>query len=91
MQRTSHVRSRFAFFTQRESRLCTSSSTSKNDCRRVLFATVLFAIALALPSLLLAQAYFGTVSGSLTDASGAVVQGATVVLTDQQKGFFLSL
>jgi hypothetical protein len=90
MQRTSHVRSRFAFFTQSESRLCTSSSTSKNDCRRVLFATVLFAIALALPSLLLAQGYFGTVSGNLTDASGAIVQGATVILTDQQKGFTFS-
>ena len=46
-----------------------------------------FAIALLLPSLVCAQAYFGTVSGELTDASGAVVQGGTVVLTDQQKGF----
>lgn len=46
-----------------------------------------FAIALLLPSLLCAQAYFGTVSGELTDATGAVVQGASVVLTDQQKGF----
>jgi Carboxypeptidase regulatory-like domain/TonB dependent receptor/TonB-dependent Receptor Plug Domain len=33
------------------------------------------------------QAYFGTVSGELTDASGAVVSGAKVVLADQQKGF----
>ena len=45
------------------------------------------AMALVLPSMLCAQAYFGTVSGELTDATGAVVQGATVVLTDQQKGF----
>jgi len=44
-------------------------------------------MALVLPSMLCAQAYFGTVSGELTDATGAVVQGATVVLTDQQKGF----
>ena len=33
------------------------------------------------------QAYFGTVSGELTDATGAVVEGASIVLTDQQKGF----
>jgi len=45
------------------------------------------AMALILPSLLCAQAYFGTVSGELSDATGAMVQGANVVLTDQQKGF----
>jgi hypothetical protein len=33
------------------------------------------------------QGYFGTVSGQLTDSSGAVIQGAKVVLTDQEKGF----
>ena len=44
-------------------------------------------VALLLPSMLSAQAYFGTVSGELTDATGAVVQGGAVVLTDQQKGF----
>ena len=42
---------------------------------------------LILPATLLAQAYFGTVSGELTDATGAVVQGATVMFTDQEKGF----
>jgi len=45
------------------------------------------AIALVAPSLLCAQAYFGTVSGELTDASGAVVQGASVMLSDEEKGF----
>src|SRR5690348_5463907 len=44
-------------------------------------------LSLLLPALLFSQAYFGTVSGELTDATGAVVQGAKVVLTDQQKGF----
>jgi len=34
-----------------------------------------------------AQGYFGTVSGELTDPSGAVILGAKVVFTDQQKGF----
>ena len=50
---------------------------------------VLVAITLVLPAALFGQAYFGTVSGELTDATGAVVQGAKVVLTDQQKGFTL--
>ncbi|HWJ49303.1 MAG TPA: carboxypeptidase regulatory-like domain-containing protein, partial [Candidatus Udaeobacter sp.] len=49
--------------------------------------TCLIAIALIAPSLLCAQAYFGTVSGELTDASGAVVQGASVMLSDEEKGF----
>ena len=52
-----------------------------------LLKTCLFAIALTLPVALVAQGYFGTVSGVLTDSSGAVVQGAKVVLTDEQKGF----
>jgi hypothetical protein len=48
---------------------------------------ILFAILLLLPVVLLSQGYFGTVSGELTDSSGAVIQGAKVTLTDQQKGF----
>ena len=40
-----------------------------------------------MPSLLCAQAYFGTVSGELTDASGAVIPGASVTLLDEEKGF----
>ena len=43
-------------------------------------------LVLILPVALLAQAYFGTVSGELTDATGAMVQGASVTLTDQEKG-----
>ena len=42
---------------------------------------------LLVPIALIAQAYFGTVSGELTDSTGALVQGARVLLTDQQKGF----
>src|ERR1700739_4282427 len=48
---------------------------------------ILFIFVLALPAALFAQAYFGTVSGELSDATGAMVQGAKVLLTDQQKGF----
>jgi len=47
----------------------------------------LFAFLLLLPGTLCAQGYFGTVSGELTDPSGAVVAGAKVVLIDQAKGF----
>jgi hypothetical protein len=52
-----------------------------------LFRGALFAIVLLLPVMLIAQAYFGTVSGEITDSSGAVIQGARVTLTDQEKGF----
>jgi outer membrane receptor protein involved in Fe transport len=51
---------------------------------------VLICLALVPPALLFGQAYFGTVSGELTDATGAVVQGVTVVLSDQQKGFMFN-
>ena len=51
---------------------------------------VLICLALVLPALLFGQAYFGTVSGELTDATGAVVPGATVVLSDQEKGFMFN-
>jgi len=48
---------------------------------------VILIFAVLLPAALLGQAYFGTVSGELTDATGAVVVGAKVVLTDTQKGY----
>jgi hypothetical protein len=48
---------------------------------------VLFAILLLLPVALFSQAYFGTVSGEITDPDGAVVPGANVLLKDQAKGF----
>src|SRR5689334_9925296 len=54
---------------------------------RVLFAIACISMVIILPSLVCAQAYFGTVSGELSDPTGAMVQGANVVLTDQQKGF----
>src|SRR5712671_7800362 len=62
------------------------SSSILFHSRQAALQTLLLAFALS-PVVLFAQAYFGTVSGELTDATGAVVQGARVVLTDQQKGF----
>lgn len=52
-----------------------------------LCSIIFVCVSLVLPSVVLGQAYFGTISGELSDMTGAMVQGATVVLTDQQKGF----
>lgn len=51
------------------------------------FLIFLIALVLTIPGSLFGQAYFGTVSGELTDTTGAVLPGVKVVLTDQQKGF----
>ncbi len=56
-------------------------------CLGNVFRGVLFAILLLLPVALFGQSYFGTVSGEVTDSSGAIVQGAKVVLVDQARGF----
>ncbi len=66
-----------------------SALTSKlrHNCPQIFTRLVLVAVLIASSSLLFGQGYFGTVSGELTDASGALVQGARVVLADQQKGF----
>ena len=72
--------------------MATFSSTRRHDCRQtftsiLIRATALFALSLAVSATLFGQAYFGTVSGELTDPSGAMVPSAKLVLTDQQKGF----
>ena len=50
------------------------------------FLVLLMVVLTAVPAMF-GQAYSGTVSGELTDATSAVVTGAKVVLTDQEKGF----
>jgi hypothetical protein len=65
----------------------TSASMLRPDFRRIPTGVLILAVLIALSAVLFGQAYFGTVSGELRDPSGAVVQGAKVVLTDQQKGF----
>jgi outer membrane receptor protein involved in Fe transport len=51
-----------------------------------LFLVLLIVVLTAVPAMF-GQAYSGTVSGELTDATSAVVTGAKVILTDQEKGF----
>jgi hypothetical protein len=68
-------------------KMTTSTSTSQHKSQKIAVATLVIAISLVLPALLFGQGYFGTVSGVLTDSSGAVLAHANVVLTDQQKGF----
>jgi len=63
------------------------ASVRSRHFSRSFFCLFLIATALLAPSVVCAQAYFGTVSGVLTDASGAVVQGASVMLSDEEKGF----
>jgi len=63
------------------------TSVLQTSAQKILAACLLMATVVAFPTALFSQAYFGTVSGVLTDASGAVVEGAKVVLTDQEKGY----
>jgi hypothetical protein len=64
-----------------------SGSGLGNVRRSLLVAAVALAISTVLPILLFGQGYFGSVTGVLTDSSGAVLAHANVLLTDQQKGF----
>ena len=59
-------------------------------CKLGLCLMLLGTILLAMPTTLFSQSYFGTVSGTLTDPSGAVMTGAKVTLIDQEKGYQFS-
>jgi len=76
----------YLFHRDQGGKMHSSASAVQPSGQRIL-ARFIFIAVVALPALLLGQAYFGTVSGLLTDSTGAVVQGAKVVLTDQQKGY----
>ena len=51
-----------------------------------LIRTLLSAVLVICPSIVLAQSYTGTIIGSIKDASGAVMPRATVTITNQQTG-----
>jgi len=61
-----------------------SSLVPQNSPR---FFLLILIVAIAFPLTVYGQGYFGTISGTLTDSSGAIVQGAHVTLLDEQKGY----
>ena len=63
------------------------TSGSQPCSRRLTFFFLLSALLLVIPAESFAQGYFGTVSGVVSDPSGAVIANAKVTLVDQEKGF----
>jgi hypothetical protein len=55
--------------------------------RRGFCLALMFALLFAAPATFFGQSYFGTVTGVLTDPTGAMLSGAKVTLTDQDKGY----
>jgi hypothetical protein len=70
-------------------RLLVSDNRAMNRSRRVMYGSgfLLVLVLLLNPGVARAQLYSGSLTGVVTDASGAVVPGADVTLTDSQKGF----
>jgi|RhiMethySRZTD1v2_1073278.scaffolds.fasta_scaffold00767_13 carboxypeptidase family protein len=54
--------------------------------RRVLKLAVMHAAALAVPATLFAQSITGTIAGTVKDAQGGVIPGATITLTSDTRG-----
>lgn len=71
----------------KEGKMYLSAAVFQSNYQRILAGTLILATVIAFPALLFGQGYFGTVSGELTDTTGALVEGARVVLSDQQKGY----
>ena len=65
------------------------ASTSRPNCTRARFASVLVALfaAAVFCAPTWAQSYTGSVTGTITDPSGAVIPNAKLTLLDEQKGF----
>jgi len=59
----------------------------RQNLLRLLCCVPALVLLLVMPAIAPAQAYFGTVSGVLTDPSGAVIPAAKLTLTDQNKGY----
>src|ERR1700704_966874 len=61
--------------------------SSFRSCRGIAFVVFSFLAVLSLPASIRGQAVAtGTISGQVTDASGAAVVGATITLTDSSQG-----
>ena len=60
--------------------------TIRRECSQVFFRLAA-AMLVLLPLSVLGQGYFGSITGELTDQSGAVIPGAKVTLVDQEKGY----
>jgi len=61
--------------------------TVQQNCQPILQTLTIVTILLLLPAAVFGQGYFGTVSGILTDSSGAIIQGARITLLDEEKGY----
>jgi len=61
--------------------------TSRMKCHRGLVCGLVLLLLAAFPVILFSQAYFGTVSGLMTDPTGAVIPGVKLTLTDVGKGY----
>jgi hypothetical protein len=59
----------------------------KHRCRLQFHWILLLASLLTTPAGSFGQGYFGTVTGVLSDPTGAVIPGAKLTLTDQNKGY----
>jgi len=59
----------------------------EKQSRWLLWGASLLTVLLLVSAIALGQGYFGTVSGLLTDSSGAVIPGVRITLLDQEKGF----
>lgn len=62
-------------------------SAFKANHRWAFWGASLIAVLFIVSAIASGQGYFGTVSGLLTDSTGAVIPGAKVTLLDQEKGF----
>ena len=58
-----------------------------NEALPKIFIRVGFSHPVCFPKDLLSQGYFGSVTGSVADPTGAAVPGVSLTLVDQQKGF----
>jgi hypothetical protein len=63
------------------------NSRLRTTTLNVMAKVMLIAFVLIIPSMVSAQGYFATLSGALTDPSGAMIPGAKVTLLDQAKGY----